>query len=710
MTGLFNTLTRRFIVGTLAIHTLLACAVLAPFYVTANTGAPPLLITLAAYVLLATALTGLLGKQLTRPITRLKYAFGQIAAGDTPKPPNLTSNIQELDELAAAIEQMRTALVHQREALAVREARLSAIMDNVIDGLVTVDQQGTILSFNAAAERMFGYPSEETLHQPLDRLLTNPAIVHKFIAALSEDWREPTHCAETLGKRADGSTFHMEFDVSEICELDHRLFIVVCRDISERKEAELKIKALQEDLEQRVIKRTRELADLNKELQHQALHDALTELPNRVLLQDRLQQATRAAKRQGNALALMLMDLDRFKEINDTLGHHYGDLLLQQVAVRMRGQLRDSDTVARLGGDEFAVVLPNIQTDDQAAAAKKIIDAMDTHFILEGQRFQVGISIGIAMFPNHGENSLDLMRRADVAMYAAKRAQCGYLFYDASQDVHTINRLSLAGQLREALDANRLSTHYQPTIDLATKRIVGAEALVRWALPEKGYLPPEEFIPLAEYTGLIKPLTRSVLNDVFGYLNATSDKHPAGLKISINLSTHNLFDPEFIEDLANRITQHKIPANAIQMEVTERAIMEDPPRAIKALADLQTLGVELALDNFGAGFTSLMQLKQLPIHEIKIDQSFISSLTKNSQDEVIVTSTIDLAHKMGYRVVAKGVDNLETVELLMEMGCDLAQGFFIGDAMTADELTAWLSSSQHTPPLAEHTGGQVAAL
>ncbi len=641
------------------------------------------------YVLLSTAAMALTGWRLTRPLRQLGEAARRITSGRSEGRLRVDSRIAEIDELARDLEQMRSELVAQREELAEREGRIRAIMENVIDAFITTDQARRIRSFNSSAERMFGYRAEEVEGKPIDLLFAGSLLSCAIGGEQHHDTLDrPT--IETLGRRKDGSNFHMEVSISELCELEGTIYIAVCRDISRRKHAEMEIKSLKRDLEQRVVRRTRELAEINRKLQHQALHDGLTELPNRALLSDRLQQATRAARREGHTLALMIMDLDHFKEINDTLGHQYGDLLLQQVAQRMREALRESDTVARLGGDEFAVLLPNLQHQEQAAAAAaKIAEAIAAPFVLEGQQFHVGISIGIALFPRHGEDHVKLMRYADVAMYVAKRTQRGFAFYDPSQDSHSVGRLAMIGELRQALERGELAVAYQPTADLASRKVVGVEALVRWHHPEKGVIMPEQFIPLAEQTGLIQPLTLFVLEEALAQLKRWQEQGQR-LRLSVNLSPRNLHGGEIVEQIEGAMARWRIAPRDLQLEITESAIMEDPMRAMNILGALNEMGIMLSIDDFGTGYSSLMYLKQLPVNQIKIDKSFVADMREKNEDQVIVRSTIDLAHNMGHQVIAEGVDNEPTLDMLSAMGCDLVQGFFISEPLDADRFDAWI--------------------
>lgn len=651
-----------------------------------------------AYIMLAVLIAAMLGPQLTRPLIQLGQAARAIASGKHSRRLNFHSSVSEIKLLIHDLESMRGELVSQSEALATREARLSTIMANVIDGLITVDKDGKIQSFNLAAERIFGYTASEAVGKDIHLLFTN-SFTDIFETGSTEKALNIEQLApfETEGKRKSGSTFHVETSVNEVCQIDGSIYILVCRDITERKQSEAKIKSLQEDLERRVIKRTRELANVNKELKHQALHDSLTSLPNRVLLNDRLAQAIRAAKRENHSIALMLTDLDRFKEINDTLGHHYGDLLLQQVAVRLRGVLRDSDTVARLGGDEFAILLPNISEQEQITqAAGKIANAIDMPFIFEDKNIHIGISIGIAMYPQDSEEPSKLMRQADIAMYVAKRSGIDYTFYKPELDDHSISRLSMAGELRRGLQQKEFIVHYQPTVDLRSNKVIGVEALARWQHPQKGLIQPDEFIMLAEHSGHIRELTAFVLEESLQQLHFWNSTGLT-LRMSVNLSSRSLYDAGLGAYIRRLLKRWNVSANQLQLEITERALMHDPLQAMKNLSELDEMGVKLSIDDFGTGYSSLAYLKQLPIHEIKVDRSFVHDMLEHDEDKVIVRSTIDLAHNMGHQVIAEGVDNEAALNLLKKMGCDLAQGYHITRPIEAERLRKWLYNSKWWP-------------
>jgi diguanylate cyclase (GGDEF)-like protein len=431
---------------------------------------------------------------------------------------------------------------------------------------------------------------------------------------------------------------------------------------------------------------------------HQALHDALTNLPNRRLFRDRVNQAVVSARRSRTPVAVMLLDLDRFKEVNDTLGHHIGDLLLQQVATRLQETLREGDTIARLGGDEYAVLLPVVSGATAAeAVAEKLVQALETPFTIRSWTFDIDASIGIAVSPEHGDTVDALMQRADVAMYVAKEGRTGFELYSADRDRHSPRRLALLGDLRRAIDDhNSLVLHYQPKADMRTGGIRGVEALLRWNHPEHGTIPPDEFIPLAEHTGLIRPVTLFVLDEALAQCRRWND---SGVRVgmAVNLSVRNLYDPSFADEVAGLLRKWQVPASQLELEITESVIMADPMRAMAVLARLSELGVGLSLDDFGVGYSSLAYLKRLPVTEIKIDKSFVMNISHDESDAMIVRSTIGLARSLGMRVVAEGVETEATWTRLVSLGCDVAQGFYLCRPKPAEELTAWLATAKISP-------------
>ncbi len=419
---------------------------------------------------------------------------------------------------------------------------------------------------------------------------------------------------------------------------------------------------------------------------YQATHDILTGLPNRVLVFDRMLQAHSSAKRDERPFAVLVMDLDHFKEINDTLGHYNGDRLLKQVAARLKDTVRDIDTVGRLGGDEFAVLLPTISAPEDAEdVAKKLLEALEPQFQVHGINLDVTASIGIAVYPEHGDDVDTLLQRADVAMYSTKNARTGYGQYCPALDANSKRRLSLSGELRQSIETGGLILHYQPKVNLRTERISGAEALVRWQHPEHGLMFPDEFIPLAERTGLIRPLTIWVIEQGLkdcAYWNAMG----LNAGISLNISARDLIDPQLPESFAIFLKTHAVDPSLVVLEITESAIMADPQRALDVLNRLNAIGIKMSVDDFGTGYSSLAYLKQLPVSEIKIDKSFVMEMLQDENDAVIVRATIDLAHNLGMSVVAEGVQDRATSDQLKRLGCDVIQGQFTGMPMERDEL------------------------
>jgi diguanylate cyclase (GGDEF)-like protein len=418
-----------------------------------------------------------------------------------------------------------------------------------------------------------------------------------------------------------------------------------------------------------------------------ALHDVLTGLPNRALFQDRVDRALTAAQRTGTKPVVMLLDLDRFKEVNDTLGHHRGDELLKLVGPRIAGVLRSSDTVARLGGDEFAVLLPAAPDADAGAeVGQKILEALDRPFVIDGADLEVGASLGIACYPEHGEDVDTLMQRADMAMYVAKGTRSGSELFDAEGS--RPDPLAVVGDLRRGLSHGELGVVYQPKVDLVTGEVRGVEALVRWDHPSRGVVLPSSFVGHAEHTGLIRPLTMKVLDEALAQVGRWS---AAGLELSvaINLSMRSLLDRALIEDIKGMLRKWGVPAQSLELELTESTIMADPQRAKEILESLHDLGVGLSIDDFGTGYSSLGKLKSLPVDEIKIDRSFVVGMAHDHSDATIVRSTIDLARNLGLRVVAEGVEDVQVRDQLAKLGCDLGQGYFFSRPLEGDALADW---------------------
>jgi len=412
-----------------------------------------------------------------------------------------------------------------------------------------------------------------------------------------------------------------------------------------------------------------------------AYHDELTDLPNRTLLNDRLHQGILAAKRDGRALSLLALDLDGFKEINDSLGHHAGDRVLQLVAARLRTSLRESDTVARLGGDEFAVLLPGTDAVGAELAAGKILQDLQAPMLVEGRPLFVSASVGIASFPEHGTGEQELLQKSDIAMYVAKNDRCGFSTYAAGRDGRAEQHMALVSAMWHGIEHNQFSLDYQPIVDLRSGTITALEALIRWAHPQHGRLPPDQFIQIAEHTGLITPLT------IFAIERALSEwpcgSHP--LTVAVNLSPRSLHDESFPGQVRELLTAQGANPSCLALEITENVIMSDPDRSLRSLCELHEMGIKLVMDDFGTGYSSLAYLRRMPVSQLKIDRSFIEGLNEG-EDEALVRSIIDLAHNLKLEVVAEGVESAAVCERLKALGCDLAQGHFISEPGPAAQV------------------------
>lgn len=435
-----------------------------------------------------------------------------------------------------------------------------------------------------------------------------------------------------------------------------------------------------------------------KQLANQAMFDSLTGLANRSLLHDRLEHEIEISKREHKSLGVVLMDLDRFKEVNDTLGHDVGDELLREVGRRLKETVRAEDTVARLGGDEYVVLIHNLEPQGAPFIANKVLSALDEPFHWQNQSIDISASLGLAFYPSQCDDPSGLLRCADIAMYVAKRAGKGYALYSPDQEHTSRSDLSLKSELREAIQTDQLCLHYQPQIDHRSQRVVGLEALVRWNHPQRGFLPPDTFIPLAEDAGLIGPLSRWVLKAA---LDQLVKLHQRGylLKMAVNLSARNLHDMELPANVSHLLANSGMNPKYLTLEITESAVMSNPSDGLIILTALDKMGVSLAIDDFGTGYSSLAYLKRLPVDELKIDKSFVTEMEENDNDAVIVRSTIDLAHNLGLKVTAEGVETQGAWDTLSILGCDQSQGYFMGRPMSDEKLDLWLLESVYSSTL-----------
>ncbi len=453
------------------------------------------------------------------------------------------------------------------------------------------------------------------------------------------------------------------------------------------------------------LDRYREIASLNNafndmktqveqrqsELLHQAMHDSLTGLPNRAHLTKIIKGSIAESKNSNNTPALFLLDLNRFKEINDTIGHHIGDILLQDAACRLSNLIGEKDVVARLGGDEFGILFNSVDREVIENIAEQIIIILNRPFLINAHQLHISASLGIATYPDLAKDEIEMMRYADVAMYVAKKNHAGYAFYSPKEDQNSLDRLSLVSELKDAINNNKLELYFQPKYSLAQSRTIEVEALLRWFHPERGFIPPDLVIEVAEESGLIHPLTEWVLQSA---LAQVENWNQSGLSIdvAVNLSVFNLQNPHLITMIKFMLDMKSISPDQLILEVTESAMMENPELAKSVLSGLHNMGLKIAIDDFGTGYSSLAYLKNLPVNELKIDRSFIMNIDSDKSDRAIVKSTIDLAHNLGLSVVAEGVETQEGWNILAEMGCDLIQGYFLSKPLPAKEFEQWFNN------------------
>ncbi len=567
-------------------------------------------------------------------------------------------------------------LRRQDDTVRHRQTMMNGAVDHSSDGILLLDEIGVILDANPAARQMLGADAQDDGAQTL---------VGRHIGSLIPDatalMARPNSGAapvpgirrrEMVAHRMDESAFPVEITMRELVNDGGSWQIAYVRDITDRKAH-------------------------HDALEHKALHDALTGLPNRTLLYDRMHDCSCRARRTGDRFALLVVDLNRFKEINDTLGHHIGDLVLQQIARRLTKLLRSSDMIARLGGDEFAILLsPVLDRFAVTNLSERLKTALDAPLLCKGLTLDVNASVGAAIFPDDGTDMTELIQKADVAMYVAKNAGLPMAFYDEDQDHHSVRHLtlvSLTGELGHAIEREELELHYQPKISIPTNQVIGVEALVRWRHPVYGFVPADEFVAVAEHTGLIHNLTewalRSSIEQCARWRAAGID-----LTVSANLSAKTLQDNDLPQLIENLLDGYGVEPERLIMEFTEDAIMADTERCKANIVRLAQYGLKISIDDFGTGYSSLACLKALPVHELKIDTSFVRDMLDDEDHQTIVRSTIDLAHNLGLTASAEGVESVETLALLAAMGCDAAQGYFIGRPLPVPDFEDWLRAWQ----------------
>ena len=640
-----------------------------------------LLISLLA-ALLCGGVILLLLRRTFRPMQQLIQATRSIAEGDLSHPLPFYGQ-GDVGLLGETLEQLRrnvatreaelwrlNASLDERVRARTAELRLAAnVIENTSEGVIVTDESGVIITVNPAFSRITSYTPEEVIGRRPSLLKSE----HQSEEFYREMWQTLTASGHWQGeiwnRRRDGEAYLERLTINLIPGGDGlpNRYVGVFNDITE-------------------------LRRKDEHIQHLAFHDALTGLPNRTLLQDRLHHAIQFARRESRRLAVLLMDLDRFKTINDTLGHNVGDQLLQEVAKRMRATLRATDTVARMGGDEFVILLEQQSGPEQCAAvAGELIEAVSVAMAIGGHTIKVGASIGIAFFPEDGSDGLDLLKHADAAMYAAKHHGSGlYRFFRSEMTEAASQRLRLEMELRQAVAHGELELHYQPKICLRNGQVDGVEALVRWRHPSLGLVPPAEFIPVAEETGLIVELGAWVLDEAYRQAAAWM-RQGIRLVIAVNVSAVQLRADDLGERIVALAQRHGMAVGALEIELTESLVMADPERAIGVLGKLREIGLRIAVDDFGTGYSSLSYLRRLPLDVLKIDRSFVRDANTNPEDAQIVRTIIALAKALGLTTIAEGVEDSRQAELLSEAGCDHVQGYLYARPLPAAGLEKWLA-------------------
>ena len=557
------------------------------------------------------------------------------------------------------------------------------IFDTIACGVVLINTDMQIVEANRAAEQILGirlasmqqylFASDGAVFRRPDG--TPLPYEELQVATIFRTGQAQSRVLEGF-VRPDGQLRWLEIDAAPVCEKDGTIThaAITFVDVTER-------------------------VKMEEALRYQTRYDGLTDLPNSTHFIEILEQEALTAQGEQRSMAVLVLDIDRFKDVNDTFGHQHGDLLLQQVAIRLREIVPAPDLISRLSGDEFAILLLDADKARAAEVAAAIRCALEEPCIVDGYPVQIDISIGASLYPDHADDAITLLRRADMTMYTVKQVHDGYGLFQCAFEQYNPQRLTLISELRRAIAANELRLYYQPKLALASGTVGSVEALVRWQHPSRGMIPPDQFIPLAEQTGLIGPLSTWVLEEA---ARQCREWLRAGyrLSIAINLSAWNLRDATLPKTIADLLVRYAIPPNLLCIELTESAVMTDARRSLDVLAQIFALGVHISIDDFGTGYSSLAYLKQLPIDELKIDRSFVQQMTTNKADATIVRSTINLAHSFGLRVVAEGVEDVPTLELLSTLHCDLAQGYYMSRPLPVEQLERWLKETMLSKAIA----------
>ena len=572
-----------------------------------------------------------------------------------------------LEETVTELRKALAELKISQEALLESEERYRNVVETALDAIITIDEESRILFVNPSAERIFGYSKAEMIGRQLTMLMperlrdAHLASVKRHIE--TGERHMPWEAVEFPGLHKSGREIPLEISFCEVIENGKYRFTGIVRDITERKQAEETIK-------------------------YQAYHDLLTGLPNRALFTDLLNHEIPQMQRTRSKLAVLFLDLDHFKNINDSLGHAAGDALIQQVAVRLKTGMREFDTLARIGGDTFTILLPLVnRPEDAKKIVEKVMGSFKQPFIIDDHELRVTASIGISIHPEDGEDAETLLRNADIAMYHAKdQGRNNYQFFNTALNIRTIERILLENRLRQAVERGELLVYYQPLMDIKTQEMVGAEALVRWRHPELGLLNPVQFIPLAEEIGLIIQIDQWVMRTACAQLKAWQETGYPLRYVTVNLSARQFQQPDLAEIISGVLEETGLSPESLGVEITETLAMRDTELTSRSLSKLDSMGIRFAIDDFGTGYSSLSYLKRLPIHKLKVDKSFIISLTRDPDYQAIVSAVIAMAHILKLKVIAEGVETEEQLFFLRETHCDEAQGFLFSKPLPAEEF------------------------
>jgi diguanylate cyclase (GGDEF)-like protein/PAS domain S-box-containing protein len=558
--------------------------------------------------------------------------------------------------------------VHLRKQAESGNLLLGRILDHSVNEIYMFDTtQFHFVEVSQGACDNLGYTREELKHMtPLDLKVDYTLDQYRALIDPLRNGEKQLLTFETRHQRKDGTSYPVEVHLQLFENSSPPIFVAIAEDISERK---------------------RYIA----ELEHKALYDNLTELPNRSLLMDRLEHAIKVSRRDAAPLSVLLIDVMRLQEINDIMGHADGDLVLQKVAQRLLAVLRDSDTIARIGGDEFVIVLANAGYEHMGNVARKILSAFEELIYIRDMPLEVEVAIGIALYPDHGDTPATLLQHADVAMRVSKREASGFYLYTPEDDPFSVRHLQLHAELRHAIKEKTLTLYYQPKLDIKTGSITSVEALARWPHPD-GVIEPNDFIPMVEQSGLIRPFTHWLLEEAMRQCRYWQERG-IHLSIAANLSTRNLLDPDLADHLGKLLKVYKIDPACMTLEITESAVMSRAEKSLKLLTNLSAIGFKLSIDDFGTGYSSLAYLKRMPVNELKIDRSFVANMCTDVNDAMIVRSTIELAHNMGLQVVAEGIENQAQLDMLVQLGIDLGQGFYIARPLPQDDFITWLNDT-----------------